>query len=83
MRQKLLAIVGLLVLALIVTKLPFERQTNDMSKLLYEWSDEQAEMSESVTNEAVSGAEGSLVGEHEINGSNWSIPNIVRHWLGR
>ena len=82
MRQNIFVIAGLLALALLVNNLPWERQSSGLTEVLHQWSDEQEVMSEQITSVAVSGAEGTLVGEHQINGANWSIPNILRHWLG-
>lgn len=82
LRAKLFAIVGVVVLGLLVSNLPWERQSSGVTQLLYQWSDEQSQISDRATQFAVGGVEGTLVGEHEIDGSNWSIPNIIRHWLG-
>lgn len=82
MRTKIIAIAGVLVLAMLVTQLPWERKSSGLTQILYSWSDQQEETSDKLTEFAVSGAEGNLVGEHEVDGSNWSIPNILRHWFG-
>lgn len=81
-RMKLLAIAGLLGLALLVQVLPWERQSSGITDILHLWSEQQEETSDKITSAAVQGAEGKWVGEHDIKGANWSIPNIIRHWLG-
>lgn len=81
MRQKLLLLAGLLALALFVNNLPWERQSSEITGILHIWSERQEEISEEVTTSTVAGVEGELVGEHIVDGSNWSIPNIIRHWL--
>lgn len=80
-RMKLISIAGLIVLALLVSNLPWERQSSGLTEVLYSWGEQQEENSDRFTQFAVSGVEGELVGEHSIDGSNWSIPNIIRHWL--
>lgn len=82
LRAKLFAIVGLVTLGLLVSNLPWERQSSGITQVLYQWGEEQEDISDRATQFAVSSAEGSLVGEHQVDGSNWSIPNIIRHWLG-
>lgn len=82
MRAKIIAVVGVLILVMLVTQLPWERRSSGLTQILYSWSDQQRETSDELTEFAVSGAEGTLVGEHEVDGSNWSIPNILRHWFG-
>ena len=81
-RAKALTIAGLLALAILVNNLPWERQSSGLTEVLYSWGEQQGENAENITNAAVAGAEGSFVGEHQIKGANWSIPNILRHWFG-
>ena len=81
MRQKVLLIAGLLALALFVNNLPWERQSSGITNILYLWGEQQEETSDKITTSTVAGVEGELVGEHMVDGSNWSIPNIIRHWL--
>ena len=81
-KQKVATIAGLVVIACIVLYSPFERQAGEFSKVLRQWGSEQQEVSENVASTAVSDLEGTVVGEHQINGANWSIPNIIRHFLG-
>lgn len=81
-RMKLIAIAGLLGLALLVKALPWDRQSSGITDILYLWSEQQEETSDKITSAAVQGAEGKWVAEHDIKGANWSIPNILRHWLG-
>ena len=82
MRQKIL--LGLTILALIVfvKSTPVERDEDSFTNILYTWGEQQANNSDKITVAAVSDVEGTLVGEHEENGANWSIPNIIRHILG-
>ena len=81
-RAKALAIAGLLALSILVNNLPWERQSSGLTEVVYSWGEQQEENAENITNIAVSGAEGSAVGEHQVKGANWSIPNILRHWFG-
>ena len=81
MRERALAVAGILALVLLVNHLPFERQSNGITSLLSSWGDAQEQTSDLFTTEIVSDVEGELVGEHKIDGSNWSIPNILRHWV--
>lgn len=81
MRQKILLILGIAALVLLVNELPWERQSSGLTEVLYSWGEQQEETSDKLTSAAVSGAEGTLVGEHQVDGSNWSIPNIIRHWI--
>ena len=81
-KQKLGSIVGILVIAAIVLFSPFKREEGDFSKIIRSMGDRQLETSEKITDKAVSNVEGGLVGEHQIDGANWSIPNIIRHLLG-
>lgn len=82
-RQKFFSVIGIVVLIVLIVYSPYERNTGEFSKILYALGDCQEQASENITNAVVSKVEGSnTVGEHCINGSNWSIPNIVRHLLG-
>lgn len=81
-RAKALTIAGLIALSILVNNLPWERQSSGLTEVLYGWGEQQEENADTITNIAVSGAEGSFVGEHQVKGANWSIPNILRHWLG-
>lgn len=85
MKQKILAIVGLAIIALVVIINPYgdTKPANSLTSILHQWGEEQASTSEMYTSQAVSGAEGTLVGEHQISGANWSIPNIIRFWVKR
>lgn len=82
MRAKILGIAGILALVLLVNSLPWERQSSGLTDVLHGWGEQQAETSDKITSAAVSGVEGTIIGEHQIKGANWSIPNILRHWLG-
>ena len=81
-KQNALIIAGLLALALLVNNLPWSRQSSGLTEALYQMGENQEEIADNAATYAVSGAEGTLVAEHEVDGSNWSIPSILRHWLG-
>ena len=75
---------GIIAVSLVVAPSLLSNSKSDgdeFSSLLHTWADEQEELSDDITTEAVSGIEGDIVGEHEEDGSNWSIPNIIRHWI--
>lgn len=76
-------VVALVVLALLVNFLPFERQSSPLTDWLRGQAEEQEENSDKITSEIVKGAEGDgrFAGEHEVDGSNWAIPNLLRHWV--
>lgn len=77
------SIIGLVIVAWLVVAKPYgEPQTSNFGSILHVWSQEQEETSEELTDKAVAGVEGTLVGEHQVNGANWSIPNLIRHFLG-
>lgn len=78
-RTKLFAIGGIVAFFLLVNTLPWERQSSGLTQLLYSWGEQQEENADEITNVAVSGVEGTLVGESAVDGSNWSIPNILRN----
>lgn len=82
MRTRIITIAILVLLAILVNSVPSERSTSGITQFLYNVSESQEELSSELTDIAVSGAEGSIVGEHKVNGSNWSIPNILRHLIG-
>ena len=81
-RSIFVIIAGIVLLYLLVFHSPFERQSGDFSKILTSMGKHQQEVSEVLTEQAIEDAEGTIVGEHEVDGSNWSIPNIIRHILG-
>ena len=81
-KQNALIIAGLLAIALVVNNLPWESKSSGLTEMLYELGETQESIADKTTTEAVSSAEGKLVGEHKVDGSNWSIPNILRHWIG-
>ena len=91
MRERLLSIIALLALSVVVNSLPSEhRKGSDFisgtdgtfGSIIMSWGEGQAEASDKITTEAVSGLEGTMVAEHEDDGSNWSIPNILRYYFG-
>lgn len=81
-KGKIGSIIGILVILAIVFFSPFKREEGEFSKILRYAGDQQFEASETWTDKAVGDVEGKLVGEHQIKGANWSIPNIIRHILG-
>ena len=84
-RSKLLSVVGIVVLAVLVITTPIEKKDTageSFTDILYAMGERQEEYSDEVTADLVSGVEEHLTGEHKIDGSNWSIPNIIRHLLG-
>ena len=83
MKEKLLPILGIVILYLFVTNLPWERQSSGLTEWLYEQGEEQEYNSEVITEAGVKPleGEGGIAGEHQVDGANWSIPNIVRHLL--
>lgn len=82
MKTKISAIAGIALLLALVLWSPFERKEGGFTDILRYWGQEQEELSNELTSKAVSGAEGKYVGEHKEDGSNWSIPNILRSLLG-
>lgn len=84
MKQKVGCGIGIVIVLILVLYSPWavEENKNSFQSILRGWGNSQTEISEKFTTEVVSGVEGGLVGEHEIDGSNWAIPNIIRHWLG-
>lgn len=82
MKSKLAGAVGLLVLLALVFWSPFEPEQGGFSDILRHWGREQEELSDALTTKVVSPVEGEIVGEHREDGSNWSIPNILRNWFG-
>lgn len=86
MRNKLFTIIGLALILIIISSVSSVKESVNKSTglagVLCQWGEEQEDNSEVLTDAAVSGLEGTLVGEHEIDGANWSIPNLIRHWVG-
>ncbi len=84
MKQKIGFAIGMLLIVTLIFSSPWadNRQSSGLTNLMRYWGKQQQNTSEVITNSAVEGAEGNWVGEHEINGANWAIPNIIRHWLG-
>lgn len=82
MRTRIIIIAVLVLLAILVNSVPSEKSTSGITQFLYNVGESQEDLSNDLTNMTVSGAEGSIVGEHRVDGSNWSIPNILRHLVG-
>lgn len=79
---KLVSILAIALLAVMVIYSPFKSEEGDFSKVLRVWGNQQATQSEEITEDLLKDVEGNIVGEHKVDGSNWSIPNIIRHLLG-
>lgn len=79
-------IAGLAIIAWLVLAKPFGEvppdERGEFQQVLSAMGDKQAETSDELTTAAVAPVEGVYVGEHEVHGANWSIPNILRHVLG-
>ena len=82
MRTRIIIIAVLVLLAILVNSVPSEKSTSGITQFLYNVGESQEDLSNDLTNMAVSEVEGSVVGEHRVDGSNWSIPNILRHLVG-
>lgn len=83
MKGKLLTIIAIIVLAVFVILDPLDSQPSEFTQVISSWGDQQSVASEQITSGLVKGAEGTKwVGEHQINGANWAIPNIIRRVLG-
>lgn len=82
MRTRIITIAVLVLLAILVNSVPSENSTSGITQFLHNVGESQEDLSNDLTNMAVSEVEGSVVGEHKVNGSNWSIPNILRHLVG-
>lgn len=84
MKQKIGFAIGMLLIATLIFSSPWadDRSSSGITDIIRVWGAKQEETSDMFTNKVVSNVEGEWVGEHEINGSNWAIPNIIRHWLG-
>ena len=81
--KEVLGAVGIASLLLLYSCIPIESKPNSFSSWLHQQSEEQQQTSNNVTNVLVSPMEGEnkVAGEHKEDGSNWSIPNIVRNLL--
>lgn len=86
MRNKLFTIIGLMLVLMIISSVSSVKEPakkpGGLAGVLYQWGEEQEGNSDVLTDAVVSGVEGTLVGEHQIDGANWSIPNLIRHWVG-
>lgn len=84
MKQKIGFAIGMLLILALIFSSPWadKRHTSDFGSILQSWGYHQQETSEKFTTDVVSPIEGTYVGYHEVNGANWAIPNIIRHWLG-
>lgn len=78
------SITGLVIVLMLVAWSPWKEQSTNggFTDVLRHWGKQQGEVSEDIASDAVSGVEGNLVGKHQIDGANWSIPNIIKHLLG-
>lgn len=87
-KASIFSIIGLCIIGWLVIAQPFADDTpkdaneENFTEVLYAWGDRQSEQSDKIVDAAAKPVEGKLVGEHEVDGSNWAIPNIIRHWMG-
>lgn len=80
--SKVLIYIGFIVLILILIWSPKGNSTGTFSDILNHIGNKQEYYSQEITNNIVSEAESKHIGEHKEDGSNWSIPNIIRSTLG-
>lgn len=80
--NKVLMYIGFIVLILILIWSPKGNNTGTFSDILNHIGNKQEYYSQEVTNNVVSEVERKHIGEHKEDGSNWSIPNIIRSMLG-
>ena len=83
LKDKAIGLIAILIFVWLVNTFEPVNQENSLMSYLHYFSEEQEKSSNQMVEGAVSGFEGTYVGEHEIDGSNWSIPNILRHYFGR
>lgn len=74
---------GIIVLVTVLASSPYKGEHTAFGAWLDQMGDKQQEYADQQTNAVVAPAEGDIVGNHEIDGSNWAIPNIIAHWLGQ
>ena len=74
-------IIGIIILLLFLFNSPFGKKSTGFVSILYKQAAEQADNADRITDDLASNmeGEGKLAGEHNASGSNWSIPNILRH----
>lgn len=74
------ALIGVGVIALIVIYSPIQKEKDGESftDFFGKMGTQQSELANKLTDKAVSKFEGVYVKESEEDGSNWSIPNILR-----
>ena len=58
---------------------------NSLQGWLYNQGEQQEQVAEDITDDMVDSfeGEGGIAPEDEVDGSNWSIPNILRHLLNK
>lgn len=82
MKAKLSGCLGIVILAAILICNPFKsEERSPFGEALASMGKHQEEMSEQITNAAVAPIEESVTGGHEVDGSNWAIPNIFLHLI--
>lgn len=88
MKQKVCGLLGLAMLLSSLTACDFPRgKTADgeysFTAILYKWSNDQKETSDEVFDQAMPDSlEENVTGGKVEDGSNWSIPNILRNLIG-
>ena len=82
MKAKLGGCLGVVTLALILLFNPYKpKGRSEFGQLLYGAGEAQEELSTRLTEQAVAPVEDDLTGGHEIDGSNWALPNIFLHLI--
>ena len=80
--KKILAGIAAFLLIYFILTAASNNVSGGFSKVLYLLGDDQENLSNEITDNVVSNAEGVVVGASKVDGSNWSIPNIIRNFLG-
>ena len=79
--KKILVGIGTILLVYFILTAASNDVSGSFSKVLYLLGDEQEDLSNEITDKAVSNAEGVIAGASKVDGSNWAIPNIIRNFL--
>lgn len=80
--KKIITTIGVFILIYFILTAASKERPKGFAGILGIWGEEQSERSDNITQTIVQDLEGGLVGEHEVDGSNWAIPNILRNILG-
>lgn len=79
LRQKILTGVGVVILLAAIAKASSKSEPSGLAGALYEIGVRQEQTADILTDAAVTDVEGHLVGEDAVDGTNWSIPAILRN----